>query len=263
MTQILEPPIGAPAGSFRQSIPARLKATGIHLGLSAVAFAVALYLILARWYPGFHFAVDGGWQGVRIMALVDLVLGPLLTLVIFNPFKARRLIVFDLACIGLAQLGALAWGFYAVHGQQPASINFYVGIFYSMPLSSVRAEAGAAEALARLSDAHPALVYVATPQDAGEQRRADARAERDLLAHEDPSLFRALAPHWPEIQRSALDPQTVRDASFRRELPEFLARHGKQAADFRFFRYQGGYGSCMLAFTPDGQRVDALACEAN
>jgi len=256
-------PTPVPAASaLRRSLPQRFKAAGIHMILSAVVFAVALYLILVRWYPGFHFGVDGGWQGVRIMAAVDLVLGPMLTLVIFNPFKARRLIAFDLTCIGLAQLGALAWGFYAVHGQRPLSINYYAGIFYSMPAQALRVEPEAAGLLRRLSDRSPAVIYVAMPQNETERKRAAERADRKLLAHEDAFFFRAVAPHWAEIQQWAVDPAHMQDPQLAADLAAFLQSRGGQAADYRLFRYQGGYGSCILAFNAAGDPLDALACEA-
>lgn len=248
------------ASALRRSLPQRLKASGIHLSLSALIFAVALYLIVVHWYPGFHFAADGGWQGVRIMVAVDLVLGPALTFIIFNPFKARRLIVFDLTCIGLAQLGALAWGFYAVHGQRPVSINFYDGLFYSMPARSLRAAQAEPELLARLSDRRPALVYVAQPADAGERQHfAERAAAGRFMAHEDPFFFRAFDPHWPEVQQFARLP--TNDAAAARDLPGFLAKQGGQASDYRFFRYQGGYGSCIVALSAAGEVVDALGCE--
>ena len=41
-----------------------------------VIFIIIGYLILFHWYPDFFFASDGGWQGIRIIAFVDLVLGP-------------------------------------------------------------------------------------------------------------------------------------------------------------------------------------------
>jgi hypothetical protein len=241
-----------PASRFRQSLPRRARAAGIHLAISTVIFGVTLYLILVHWYPGFHFRVDGGWQGVRIMAAVDLVLGPLLTLVVFNPFKARRLIAFDLTCIGLSQLAALVWGFAAIHGQRPVSFNYYDGILYSMPARSLRPQPEAAARLRELSEREPPLVYL------GSQR---PRSERKVMAYEDAAMFEAFAPHWPEIQEHAVtrfqDPQLVS------ELPGFLARHGGAAGDYRFFRYQGGYGSCFFAFTAAGEPVEAIACEAD
>ena len=54
----------------------RLKASGIQLSLSALAFFIVLYFIVFLWYPNPHFSTNGGWQGVRIMLFVDIVLGP-------------------------------------------------------------------------------------------------------------------------------------------------------------------------------------------
>lgn len=254
-------PAVAPAGALRQSMPARLKAAGIRLGLSAVILGVALYLILVRWYPGFHFGVDGGWQGLRLLVAVDLVLGPMLTLVVFNPFKARRLIAFDLACIGLLQAAALGWGFVAVHGQRPVSLNFHEGIFYSLPARSLRGQPDVLAALEGAPGHGLALIYVAPPAGETELRRAARREDLGLMAHEDAAFFRPLAPHWDELQAAALDVTRSGDTALARELAAFIARHGGRAEDYRFFRYQAGYGSCMLAFTARGERVDALGCE--
>jgi len=104
------------------TVKVRLKATGIHIAISTVIFLVFLYFILAQWYPVPYFVTDGGWQGIRIVIAVDMVLGPLLTLIIFNPAKSRRAILFDLSMIGLAQSAALVWGAYAVYSQQPAAV---------------------------------------------------------------------------------------------------------------------------------------------
>lgn len=246
---------------LRRSLPLRFRAAGIHFGLSLAIFAVALYLILVRWYPGFHFGVDGGWQGVRIMAAVDLVLGPLLTLVVFNPFKARKLIVFDLACIGVAQVLALVWGFHAIHGQRPVSLNFHEGIFYSMPARSLALTPEAPAVMGRISQGRLALVFVAPPVNPAEQRRYAQRAELQLMAHEDAAFFRPLRDHWTEVQAAALAPAEVRDPVFAAELADFVASRGGAPSDYRFFRYQGGYGSCLLALTAAGELAGALACE--
>ena len=57
----------------------KLKATAIHLAMSLVIFSYLVYQIVYVWYPQPYFSVDGGWQGLRLIAAVDLVLGPLIT----------------------------------------------------------------------------------------------------------------------------------------------------------------------------------------
>jgi hypothetical protein len=102
-------------------LKSKFKAAGIHLGISSIIFLVLAYVIIFRWYPWPYFTADGGWQGIRIIALIDLVLGPLLTLIIFNPAKSLREIRFDLGAIGLLQISALVWGIYTVHSERTAA----------------------------------------------------------------------------------------------------------------------------------------------
>lgn len=241
----------------------RLRATGIHLALSGIIFLGALYLILVHWFPGFHFTVDGGWQGVQLMILVDLVLGPTLTLIIFNPLKARRLIAFDLSCIGLVQLSALVWGFYAIHSQQPVSINYSDGTFYSITRVPFEIEKYPLSLLDELSDRKPALVYVSPPANEQEIERAGMNELFGGVAdYADPLRFKPFAPNWETVLQGARDP-----AELKRERPAFatalealLAERGAREGDYRYFPYTGRYGECVVAFTASGEWVDAMDC---
>jgi hypothetical protein len=244
-------------------LPSRLAAAGIHFSLSLVVFAIALYLILAHWYPGFHFAADGGWQGVRIMIGVDLVLGPLLTLVVFNPRKARHLIAFDLSCIGVTQVAALVWGFYAVHSQRPVAVSFHEGEFWSMTAAPLEIEGTEEGFLERLSNRAPALVYVRPPANEGEESRKALQAMVGGVAdHEDPFFFEPFAPHWDEVQAKAVTAgaRSRAHAPFAAALPRFLERNGGGAGDYRYFPYTGRHGECTLVFRPTGTLVDGIGC---
>ena len=65
----------------------RFSAFAIHLLISFVIFIAITYLVVFKWYPDIFFDTDGGWRGMRIIIAVDLVLGPLLTLVVFKAGK--------------------------------------------------------------------------------------------------------------------------------------------------------------------------------
>lgn len=99
-----------------------------HLGLSLVIFAIVLYFIVFHWYPQPFFSTDGGWQGVRLIAAVDIVLGPLLTLIIFNPKKPE--LKTDVSIIALIQFVALFSGLYVVHNERPVAKIFQDGVFH-------------------------------------------------------------------------------------------------------------------------------------
>lgn len=239
----------------------RLRAAGIHLCLSGIAFAIALYLILVAWYPSFHFRVDGGWQGVRIMAAVDLVLGPTLTLIVFNPFKARKLIVFDLACIGIAQLAALGWGFYAIHSQHPVVVSWQGGAFHPVTSEPLKTESYDMAPLATLSDAQPPIVFVAPPANEDEEARVALQAMMGGTAeYEDPFFFRSFIQHWPEVKAKGRSLEKQR--KLRHSVTDdFEAAGGDPAA--LFYDYYGRFGDCVLAFSAEGKVLGGYGCAEN
>jgi len=99
----------------RQSMN-RWQAFSIHLCISSVIFVTLLFIIVAFWYPGV-FIYLGGWLGIKIVAAVDMVLGPLLTLIIFNP--AKKTLKIDLTIIAALQISCLAYGIWTIEQQRP------------------------------------------------------------------------------------------------------------------------------------------------
>ncbi len=105
----------------------RWQAFAAHLGISLLIFLALIGVILFHWYPG-QFIHFGGWQGIRIVAGVDLVLGPLLTLIVFN--KAKNKLKFDLSVIATIQTTALICGVYVVEKERPIAQVILNGSVY-------------------------------------------------------------------------------------------------------------------------------------
>lgn len=118
--------------TFKEKIKYKLIATSIHLSLSLLIFGVILYYILFNWYPEPFFTAQGGWQGIQLMVFVDLVLGPALTLIVFNHLKPRNLIVLDLSLIAFVQITALILGGYTVYMQRPIALVYWADAFYTV-----------------------------------------------------------------------------------------------------------------------------------
>jgi len=74
------------------------------------------------WFPGNLFFMEGGWEGLKIIAPIDLVLGPALTLIFYRPWKKN--VKFDMSVIVLLQVVALGYGVFTAHGQRTAVIAF-------------------------------------------------------------------------------------------------------------------------------------------
>ena len=70
----------------------------------------------------------GGKKLIYLIAGVDIFLGPLLTLAIFD--SKKKLIKFDLACIALIQIVAMSYGLYVMLQARPIFTVFNKDAFY-------------------------------------------------------------------------------------------------------------------------------------
>jgi hypothetical protein len=102
----------------------RLRAAGIHLALSAVVAALAGVLVFALWYPYPYREVSGGRELFGLVVSVDVALGPLITLAIFNLAKPRKLLRRDLLVVALLQLAGLVYGLWTVSLARPVHLVF-------------------------------------------------------------------------------------------------------------------------------------------
>ncbi len=87
-----------------------------HLLISLGILACLLFIIFFFWFPR-DFIYAGGMHGLKILTGVDLVLGPLLTLVVFNPKK--KSLRFDLSAIAVFQMTCMAIGLWLIYEQRP------------------------------------------------------------------------------------------------------------------------------------------------
>jgi hypothetical protein len=98
----------------------RLQAALMHLGLSLLVATLCALLVFQLWYPAPLNELAGGSGLFVLIVAVDVVLGPLLTAVVFNAAKPRKELIRDLSIVGLLQVGALIYGLHAMHLARPA-----------------------------------------------------------------------------------------------------------------------------------------------
>ncbi len=118
----------------------RFKAASIHLLISASIAAVVSTLMLLLWYKPPLFSALGGQQVLLILLGVDVTLGPLITLIIFNTRKSRKALSFDLMLIGLIQVTALIYGMFIVSQARPVFAVFSKDSFDLVTANSIRKE---------------------------------------------------------------------------------------------------------------------------
>lgn len=115
-----------------------IKAFLIHLIISFIVILVIGLGFISYFYPGVFAEFEGVYRPFTTLALVDIIVGPLLTLIIFKPGKKG--LVFDLYFIAACQLAALSYGLFVLYDERPGFLVFYHDSFYSFPASIDQAE---------------------------------------------------------------------------------------------------------------------------
>ncbi|MCI5106056.1 MAG: hypothetical protein MRY76_05035 [Pseudomonadales bacterium] len=141
----------------------RWQAFALHFGISVLVFLLLLAIILVFWYPGILFSIDGGWTGLRIVIAVDLVLGPLLTLIVFKPGKPG--LKFDLTCIGLFQAVCLSAGMWIVWNERPVALVLAYDTLYSLAAGDFENYGKDPALLDAFPGSFPKLLYTELPEN--------------------------------------------------------------------------------------------------
>lgn len=100
----------------------KIRAGLIHLSFSALVALIAVGIVFLLWYPQpLHIAV-GVTEIFFIVLGVDVVIGPLLTCVVYK--QGKKSLHFDLATIALLQLVAFGYGMWVVAEGRPTWLVF-------------------------------------------------------------------------------------------------------------------------------------------
>ena len=105
----------------------RIKAFFIHLAISALIAIMVIGMTFFIWYPTPLHTAAGVTKIFLILLAVDVVLGPLLTLLVYK--VGKKTLIMDLTVIVVLQVSALAYGLFTVAEGRPAWLVFAVDRF--------------------------------------------------------------------------------------------------------------------------------------
>lgn len=94
----------------------------IHLLISLLLVSSVLAFVLLVCYPDPYFEVMGVKKLLIVLAIVDICIGPVITLIIFNP--AKKWMKLELAFVAILQISALAYGVFTVFVGRPVYVVF-------------------------------------------------------------------------------------------------------------------------------------------
>ena len=148
----------------------RRQAAFFHLCVSAVVAATIFAVMLLLWYPSPWFGAAGGGTLLFLLIGVDVILGPLLTFIVYDPLK--KSLVYDLAVIVMLQVAALIYGINVMAQARPAFVVYFRGAFEVVGAKDVMTEGMADAKLAEFQSVPwtgPRLAAARLPSDPGVQ----------------------------------------------------------------------------------------------
>jgi hypothetical protein len=184
---------------------AALKAAAIHLLVTVLVATLAAVLVFYVWYPWPFYEIVPGRELFWLVIGVDVVCGPLLTLVVWNPAKSARERTLDMSLVGLVQVAALTYGMSTVTDTRPVRLVFEVDRIRLVSATEVNPLELklAVKGLRQLPWTGPMLVGIRQPKDSQELMESIDLSLEGL----EPSL----RPGWWQIYDLSI-PQVIKAA---------------------------------------------------
>jgi len=237
--------------TFSSRILAALRTAGIHLVGSVIVALLAATLVFGLWYPFVYRELAGGRELFLLVVAVDVVCGPLLTLVLFNPAKPRIELWRDLGLVVLIQLGALGYGLHTVWQARPLFLVQEIDRF--KVIAAPELDSNAVAALPAALQPHcwkgPQTVAIRAPKDAKERQKVmfeSVQGGRDYA--ERPEFY---LPYEGEAALKSL--KNAKPLAF------FLQKHPDQQEAAHRLALEKGADMAKLLYLPVIARQDWVA----
>jgi len=190
----------------------RYKAALIHLGISAAIGLAMLAFMLAVWYPGPFCEAVGGGGLVLILLGVDITIGPLITLVVFD--KAKKSLKFDLSVVALLQLCAFLYGVSVIFAARPAYVAFVIDRFELVRAVEIDPEdlkTAKLERFRTLPLLGPQVIGVQRPTGIEERTRAMDLALQGKDIHLRPEYYVPYDTQKPQVKQKLQPMKRMKD----------------------------------------------------
>ena len=95
-----------------------------HILFSVLVACVVGLLVFWLWFPYPYQHLTRGLDLFLLIVAVDVVCGPLITLLLANPKKSKKELALDLTLVAIIQILALAYGLYTLEKARPVLMSF-------------------------------------------------------------------------------------------------------------------------------------------
>lgn len=231
----------------------RLRLFQIRLAATASLLLLLVAVVRLLWFPGAYFAIFGVGKLLLILVAIALIIGPVLSAVVFKPGKSGLML--DLAVLAALEIVAVTVGAWQIFVRQPVYAVFAVDRFEAVSRAEIdTTEIVAPVLLARPGHA-PRLVYAELPEDPVVIDRLINETlfegKRDIDRR--PEFWRPYTAGISRLKAVArplghlLSENSERGERARR----WLARNGGGARDYMFVPLRGQNGDAAMILHAD------------
>jgi len=232
----------------------RFIAAGIHFLVTLLLAALAAALIFYVWFPGAFATMIGGTTLFLMVVGIDVALGPLISLIIFNSKKPRRELVIDYTVIGAVQIAALVYGVFTLAASRPVFVVFHgerLEIVRAIELEDEDLAQGVAPEFRSLSWFGPRLAAVEMPTNIEERNNlvfSAAAGGKD--AEKFPKYYRAYRNAHEQIaaRSRTLDTLQASQSDRQAEISNAIESISLPAGELRWLpvRHRFGYAVAIV-----------------
>lgn len=228
----------------------------IHAGLSLIPISLITAVIFYAWYPHVLFYIDGGWQGARILILVDVVLGPLLTFIVYNPKKPE--LIRDLSIIVSIQITCLAGGVHIIYDERPLAVVFSNNEFHTINNSAYEYFEIDPTFLDKMTGDHPKYLFAHSEQKPEKKDLSKLLETLNIV----PERFRRELLSDLSQHTKTLDTLGLNDLQLSAEIPDQKNKieaiwNTRKSVKSKFYKLTGRYHSVYALFDPILMRFES------
>jgi hypothetical protein len=227
-------------------------ASAVHLTVCLLIAALAAVLVFGVWYPYPYREISGGRALFLIVVSVDVILGPLITLVVFNRAKTPAHLRMDLGVVAFVQLLGLAYGLWTVFVARPVHMVFEYDRFRVVHAIEVQPEELnlAPAGMPAMPLWGPSLLALRPFTDEPEKQAMTLAALQGVSLSARPALWRPYESARAEVLREAKPVAKLKQrfVAQSEQLDQAAASVGRSAGDLVYLPLVGrkGYWTVLL-----------------
>lgn len=208
----------------------KIKASLIHLGLSILLVGIVIGSLLFFFFPQLFIGISDFKEVASLIITIDLILGPLLTFVVFQPKKNS--LKFDLSVIAAIQITALAYGAFALFQIHPVYVAFNIDRFTLVSAKDAEPRKETNKKLGTSKFSTGKMVFAKMPVDA-EKRNELLFSNQDLEQREE--YYEPITNNISTILAKSIDSEIIFNSDEAKIIAsDFLAKHHNSLDDFMY-----------------------------